>query len=241
MKAVVIEAHGGPEVLRAKEIPTPKPRAREALVRVRACALNHLDLWVRGGLPHIRPPFPHVLGSDIAGEVAEVGPEVLSFKPGDRVMLQPGVSCGACAECLAGDDHFCRRYEIFGAKRPGGYAEYVAAPEANLIPVPPELDFPEAASIPLVFLTAWHMLVGRAALKARETALIQAAGSGVGSAAVQIAKLLGARVIATAGSEEKLAKARELGADELVNYATGDFAAEARRLTDGRGVDVVFE
>ncbi len=241
MKAVVFNQHGGPEVLQYIETPDPTIQANQVLVEVRACALNHLDVWARGGLPGINIPLPHILGNDIAGIVREVGKLVSWVKAGDEVMLHPGVSCGHCLECLAGRDNLCRDYDILGYRRDGGYAELVAAPAVNVIPKPNNLSWEEAAALPLVTLTAWHMLVTRAALQPGEDVLIHAAGSGVGSIGIQIAKLLGARVIATASSEEKLAKAKELGADETVNYSDDAWPKEVKRLTGKKGVDVVFE
>ncbi len=241
MKAVIFNQHGGPEVLHSADAPDPKPKANEVLVEVRACALNHLDVWVRGGLPGIQIPLPHILGNDIAGVVREIGELVTWIKIGDEVMLQPGVSCGHCAECLAGRDNLCPEYDILGYRRPGGYAELVTAPAVNAIPKPKKLTWEEAAAVPLVTVTAWHMLVTRANVQPGENVLVHAAGSGVGSIGIQLAKLRGARVIATAGSEEKLAKARELGADEVVDYTNSDWPKEVKRLTNRKGVDVVFE
>jgi NADPH:quinone reductase-like Zn-dependent oxidoreductase len=241
MKAIVIPQHGGPDVLRYTDIAQPQPGPAEVLVRVRACALNHLDLWVRRGMPAVQFTLPIVPGSDIAGEVAAVGEMAKRVRVGDKVVLAPGVSCGQCAACSAGNDNQCRRYSLFGYGFNGGCAEYVAAPEVNIFPMPPGVSFEEAAAVPLVFLTAWHMLVTRAQLQAGEDLLVLGAGSGIGSAAIQIAKLIGARVIATAGSAAKLAKARELGADDLVDHSSQKIADEARRLTARRGVDVVFE
>ena len=241
MRAILIPKHGGPEVLQYAEIADPKPAPNEVLVRVHACALNHLDLWVRQGLNGVTFPLPLVPGSDIAGEVAGVGELAARVRPGDKVVLAPGVSCGQCAACAAGKDNECRKYTPLGYGRNGGCAEYVVAPEANVLPMPAGLSFDEAAAVPLVFLTAWHMLVARARLQPGEEVLILGAGSGVGSAAIQIAKLTGARVIATAGSSAKLDRARELGADELINHAQQKISEEVRRLTAKRGVDVVFE
>ncbi len=240
MKAVIIASHGGPEVLRYTEFSKPSIGPQDVLVRVRACALNHLDLWVRRGLPGRSVPFPHILGSDISGEVAEVGENAQNARVGDKVLLAPGISCGQCEPCIAGRDNFCKDYVLFGSTVDGGYAEFVKSPAANLIPIPAGLSFEQAAAIPLVFLTAWHMLFNRAHLKPAEEVLVIAAGSGVGSAAVQIAKVTGARVIATAGSERKVAKAKELGADDALLHV-GEFAREVKRLTNNRGVDVVFE
>ncbi|HEX9917818.1 MAG TPA: zinc-binding dehydrogenase, partial [Pyrinomonadaceae bacterium] len=193
------------------------------------------------GLPGIEIPLPHILGNDIAGVVREVGEVVDWVRPGDEVLLQPGVSCGHCADCLRGRDNLCPAYDMLGYRRDGGYAQFVAAPAVNVIPKPASLSWEEAAALPLVTVTAWHMLVTRAAVQPGEDVLIHAAGSGVGSIGIQIAKLRGARVIATAGSDEKLEKARALGADDVVNYTRADWPKEVRRLTDRKGVEVVFE
>jgi len=240
MKAIVFDQHGGPEVLQYRDVPTPVIAANEVLVRVRACALNHLDLWVRRGLPGIKFQFPHIPGSDIAGEVAEVGNLVSDVKVGECVMLAPGLSCGHCQACAAGADNRCRKYTLFGYLADGGCAEYVKSPAANIIPIPSTMKF-EAAAIPVVFLTAWHMLITRAQLQPGEQVLVLAAGSGVGSVAIQIAKLTGARVIATASTDAKLAKARELGADEVINHSQSDILEEVKRFTGKRGVNVVVE
>ena len=241
MKAIVFSEHGGPEVLRYTEAPEPKVSATEVLLRVRACALNHLDLWVRRGLPGISIPFPHIPGSDIAGEVVKVGELVTRVPVGQKVLLAPGLSCGQCPACVAGADNLCRRYTLFGYMVDGGCAEYVRSPEVNVIPIPGDLSFEEAAAVPLVFLTAWHMLMARAQLQPGEDILVLGAGSGVGSAAIQIAKLVGARVIATAGSDAKLERAKSLGADLVINHSRQNIAEEVKRLTERRGVDVVFE
>lgn len=241
MKAVIFNEHGGPEVLRPEERPDPSIRANEVLVEVRACALNHLDVWARTGLPGIEIPMPHILGNDVAGVVREVGEVVDWVRVGDEVLLQPGVSCGHCRECLRGADNLCPDYDILGYRRDGGYAELVAAPAVNCIPKPAHVGWEEAAALPLVTVTAWHMLVTRAQVRPGDDVLIHAAGSGVGSVGIQIAKLLGARVIATASTDEKLAKAKELGADDVVNYTGADWPREVRRLTGKKGVEVVFE
>src|SRR5262245_20302590 len=198
MRAIVMRAHGGPEVLQLEDVPDPQPAPGQVRVRVRACALNHLDLWTRRGLPGRSIAFPHILGNDIAGEIDELPAPVDGLAVGQRVMLSPGTSCGRCAMCLAGEDNSCRQYRILGYQIPGGYAERVCAPAANVIPIPDTVTFEHAAAFPLVFLTAWRMLITRAAVRPGEDVLVWAAGSGVGMAAVQIAKALGARVIATA-------------------------------------------
>ncbi|MBS1858324.1 MAG: zinc-binding dehydrogenase [Acidobacteria bacterium] len=241
MKAARIHQHGGPEVLVYEEVPEPKLRADQVLVRVRACSLNHLDLFVRGGIPGMTFAMPHVLGADIAGEVAAVGELCGRIKPGTRVLLSPGTSCRQCEQCLSGKDNFCRRFTMFGYGIDGGNTELLAAPEYAAIPIPDDLSFEEAAAAPLVFLTAWHMLMERAKLQPGEDVLVLAASSGVGMAAIQIARLFQCRVIATAGGEEKMARARELGADHVIDHYRQDIAAEVKKITGKRGVDVAIE
>ena len=241
MKAVRFHEHGGPDVLKYEEAPEPEIQANEVLLKVKACALNHLDLWLRAGVRAWKLPMPHIVGSDISGEVAQAGALVTNAKPGDRVLLAPGISCGQCEACWKGLDSACRSYTLFGVMVDGGYAEYVKSPAANVIPIPGDLNFEEAAAVPLVFLTAWHMLFGRAKLHPGEDVLVIGAGSGVGIAATQVAKLAGCRVITVAGTDWKLAKARELGADEGINYNTQSIAEEVKRLTGKRGVDVIVE
>src|SRR5438132_4260499 len=241
MKAIVFHQHGGPEVLKYTDAPDPVIRPNEVLVRVKACALNHLDLWVRRAIPGVPIPLPHIPGSDISGEIAQIGADVSTVRVGQKVVLAPLVSCGKCSACLAGLDNQCRQATNLGYMIDGGCAEFVRAPEVNCLPHPENLSFEEASSVPLVFQTAWHMLVTRAELQPGEEVLILGAGSGVGSAAIQIAKFFGARVIATAGTDEKLEKARQLGADHLINHKTQNIRDEVRRITNKRGVDVVFE
>lgn len=241
MRAIQFHEHGELDTLRLEDVSEPVPGPGEALVRVRACGVNYLDLRVREGRVGGKVPLPHIPGSEVAGEVAALGEGVSGVSVGQRVAIAPYLFCGRCEYCLAGDEVSCLRGDILGLGGDGGYAEQVVAPAQNLIPLPEELSFEAAAAVSLATLTAWHMLVDRAEIRPGETVLVLAAGGGVGSAAVQIAKLAGARVIATAGSEEKLQKARELGADETVNYREQDFLQEVKRLTGKRGVDVVVE
>jgi NADPH:quinone reductase-like Zn-dependent oxidoreductase len=241
MKAAVMRETGGPEVLHLEDMPDPVPGPAEVLVRVRACALNHLDVWTRLGQAGRPVPLPHILGNDISGEIAALGTPVEGLSVGQRVMLSPGTSCGRCRMCLAGEDNACRGYRILGYQIHGGYAELVRCPVANVIPLPEGFSWEEAAAFPLVFLTAWHMLVTRARVAPGEDVLVWAAGSGVGMAAIQIAKLMGARVIATAGSDDKLGLARQLGADEVLHHHRDDVVEAVKRLTGKKGVDVVVE
>jgi NADPH:quinone reductase-like Zn-dependent oxidoreductase len=239
MKAVRFHQHGSIDVLQYEEAPDPSPGPRDALVRVRACALNHLDLWERRGIDRVTLPLPHISGSDVAGEV--VSSPAPHLPPGTRVMIHPGLSCGTCAECLAGTDNRCSDYDVLGYRSDGGYAELVKVPAVNLIPIPDRISFVDAAAFPLTFLTAWHMLLAVAKVTPGETVLVLAAGSGVGQAAIQIAKLSGARVLATAGSPAKLERARALGADAVIDHKLQNIAKEVKNLTAGRGVDIVIE
>jgi NADPH:quinone reductase-like Zn-dependent oxidoreductase len=241
LKAVVFHEFGGPEKLRYEDTPEPIFNETEALIRVRACALNHLDIWARGGTQGERIPMPHISGSDISGEVVKIGSLVKNYRPGDKVLIAPGISDGRCEYCTSGWDSLCENYKIIGYETQGGYAEYVSVPRENILPIPDKLSFEEAASIPLVFLTAWHMLTTRAHLTAGETVLVWGAGSGVGSAAIQVAKVLGAKVIATAGNDEKLEKARKLGADWVINHHSQDVPAEVKKVTNGSKANVVFD
>lgn len=239
MKAVRIHQFGGPEVLTYETIPDPKPRKDQVLVRVRACALNHLDLWVRQGLPGVN--LPHILGSDVAGEIVEVGEYVTDLKAGQRVLLAPMSFCNRCSKCTAGLQNQCRQFTVLGNSVDGGNCELMAVPAVNVIPIPDSLDFNEAASVPLVFVTAWHMLTGRAAIRPGQTILVLGANSGVGIAAIQIGRLFHARVIATAGDERKSQLARELGADFVINHYQQKISQEVRTITKGEGVDIVIE
>ena len=239
MKAIRFHAHGGLDVLRYEDVADPVAAPGHVVVRVRACALNHLDLWQRRGIEKVRIPLPHVPGSDVAGEVVSA-PGGLPVS-GTRVMLQPGLSCGTCGPCLAGADNLCGRYDVLGYRSNGGYAELVTVPAANLLPIPDTLDFVQAAAFPLTFLTVWHMLVARARVQAGEWVLVLAAGSGVGQAAIQVARLHGARVIATAGTAAKRQHAQDLGADAALDHYAPAWVDEVRALTGGRGVDIVVE
>ncbi|MBI2895854.1 MAG: zinc-binding dehydrogenase [Deltaproteobacteria bacterium] len=239
MRAVVLREHGGVDVLQEEEIETPHAGPGEVRVRVHACALNRLDLWVRAGLPGLRLAYPHRLGSDVAGVVDEVGPGAPDSLAGSRVLVNPGLSCGRCRECLRGDDNLCASYRILGEHVSGGYAEWVTIPVQNVLPYPEGLGWEQAAAVPLVFLTAWQMLVRRARVRPGDWVVVHAAGSGVGSAAIQIAKLFGATVVATASSPAKLEQARALGADHVSSY--DQLVDVVRRLTGKRGVDVVVE
>lgn len=241
VKALRIHAHGGPDVLRWEEAPDPACGPGEALVRVAASSVNRLDIFVRRGMPGVAVPFPRILGSDAAGTVAAVGPLVRAVAVGDRVVANPGHSCGQCALCAEGNASQCLAWRLLGESRDGAQAEYVAVPAESLVRIPEGVSFEEAAAAALVGVTAWSMLVGKARLRPGETVLIHGVGAGVGTAALQIAKLCGARVIVTSASDEKLARARALGADETVNYARQDVGREVRRLTDKRGADVVVD
>lgn len=241
MKALVVPRHGGPEVLALEERPVPEPGPGEVLVRVEAAALNHLDLWVRQGIPGVRYPLPLVPGCDLSGVVERVGPGVESIEPGLAMVAAPGVSCGRCGECASGQDQLCRHYGILGETRDGGCQEYVCLPAANVLPRPANCSAAEAAAVPLVFLTAWHMLVARARVRPGQDVLIHAAGGGVSTAAIQVAKLHGCRVFATAGSDAKLERARPLGIDAGWNHRRQDWLAEVRAATGKRGVDVVID
>jgi NADPH:quinone reductase-like Zn-dependent oxidoreductase len=239
MKAVRIHQFGGPEVLTYEDVPDPKPRKDQVLIRIRACAVNHLDIWARKGLPGVN--LPHILGSDIAGEIVEVGEYVTDLKPGQRVLIAPMHFCNRCPKCVAGLQNQCRQFTVLGNAVDGGNCELIAAPAVSVIPIPDSLDFNQAASVPLVFVTAWHMLTARAAIRPGQTVLVLGANSGVGIAAIQIAKMFHARVIATAGDERKMERARELGADFVINHYQQKISQEVRKITNFEGVDIVIE
>ncbi|HUY19389.1 MAG TPA: zinc-binding dehydrogenase [Candidatus Binataceae bacterium] len=241
MKAAYFAEHGGPDKITFGDYPDPAPGAGEALVRVKACALNHVDLLLLDG--RFPPPqgLPHVNGCEVTGTVEALGAGVSNLKPGQRVIVFPGFSCGRCEYCLRGERTVCLSYGYLGAHRDGGYAELVKAPAENLLPLPDQVSFEAGAAVPLAMLTSWHALIAQANLKPGQTVLVQAAGSGVGSAAIQIARIVGARVITTVGSDDKIEFARSIGAEAVINYHSQDFVDEVRKWTNRRGVDVVVE
>lgn len=241
MKAIVFHEHGGPDVLRFEEAPEPETGRGQVKIKVHACCLNHLDVWVRKGVPGPKIPMPHIPGSDMAGEVLEAGEGAEGWKAGDRVVVSPGLGCGDCIHCRSGDDSSCAGYAMLGWHLQGGWCERQVVDARRLIAIGDRWTMEEWASAPLVFLTAWHMLFHHAGLRPGEVALVHAAGSGVGSAAIQLAKLAGARVVTTAGSDEKCRKALDLGADLAVNYRERAFDKQCRDFTGGRGVDVIID
>lgn len=242
MKAIRIHKHGGPDELVLDCIPDPEVQSRQVVMEVKSTALNHLDLWVRNGIPGVQLPLPLIMGSDASGVIKEIGRDVKSIRVGDRVLALPGFGCGHCGECLSGKENYCLQYSIRGEHGDGVQAELLALDENHVIPLPAKLSFDEAAAIPLVFLTAWEMIVNKAEIQPGQTVLVWGSSSGVGSAAVQIARAFGARVFTTAGGQEKAAKARTiLGADAVIDYLTQDVIKEVKSLTGGRGVDVVVD
>lgn len=240
MRAMAFAQPGGPEVLQLMDLPKPTPDDDEVVVQVKACALNHLDVWVRKGLP-TKIAMPHIGGCETAGVVSEVGKRVTTVKVGDRVLISPGQSCLACDWCARGQDSCCEQYHIGGYQTQGGFAEFTKARACDVIPISEAWSFAEWSAIPLTFVTAWNMLHNKARIRANDQVVVFGASSGVGVAAIQIARQAGARVFAVAGTEEKLRKAEELGAHELINYSTQDIAKEVKTRTGGRGADVVFE
>jgi 2-desacetyl-2-hydroxyethyl bacteriochlorophyllide A dehydrogenase len=241
MKCVRIHEHGGPEKLIYEDVPVPKIGAGDVLVNVKATSVNHIDLWARQGLPGVRFHLPMIPGVDAAGTVAEKGDAVSHVKVGDRVVIAQGISCGHCKHCLNGNDNLCKNYILIGEHRDGADAEYLALPGRNVLPLSEKISFEEAAAAALVFLTAWQMLVDKAQVKPGDDVLVNGVSSGIGSAALQIAKLFSARVIATTSTDEKVAKARELGADEVINYNRQNVLDEVRRLTAKKGVEIVID
>jgi NADPH:quinone reductase-like Zn-dependent oxidoreductase len=241
MKAAIFRELGGPEKLEIADVVQPSPQPGEVLVRVRAAAMNHLDLWVRRGLPGLELSFPHIGGADIAGEVAALGAGVESVKEGARVVVNPGLWDGTCEWCLKGQQSLCVNFRILGEHINGGFAEYVTVPAANLAMMPDDFSFEQAAAVPLVFLTAWRALMSQARLRAGESILILGASGGAASAGIQIAKLAGAYVYAVTSSEEKAERARALGADQVIDRTKDEFSKQVLQLTNRRGVDVVLE
>jgi len=239
MKAIRIHEHGGLEQLKYEDAPVPEIGRNDVLINVKACSLNYLDIWVRRGIPGIT--LPHISGCDVAGVIEKLGEDVRGYEIGDRVVINPGVSCGSCEYCRRGEDSLCDTFHIIGEHIDGGFAEYAKAPARNLMRIPDEFTFENAAAVPLVFLTAWRTMITRAGVKPGHDVLILGASGGVGSACVQIAKLTGARVFATASSNEKLEKLEALGADVLINYSETDFGKEIWNVTNKRGVDVVVD
>jgi NADPH:quinone reductase-like Zn-dependent oxidoreductase len=241
MKAVVFSQHGGPDVLEYKDVPDPKLGRGDVLIEVKATSINHIDIFLRRGMPGIKVALPKIVGSDAAGVIRQVGADVTGLSVGQRVTINPGISCGHCEFCAAGFGSQCTTYAMIGENREGAYAELIAVPAHIVIPIPDSLSFNEAAAAPLVFLTAWSMMVGKGNIRPGEDVLILGAGGGVGTAAIQIAKMAGCRVLATASTDEKLQRAKDLGADVLINYAKDEFDKKVRELTDKRGVDVVID
>jgi 2-desacetyl-2-hydroxyethyl bacteriochlorophyllide A dehydrogenase len=241
MRCIRIHEHGGLEKLLYEDAPAPKIGADEALVNVKATSVNHLDIWVRNGLPGVRFPLPMIPGVDAAGIVAEKGEAVRHVNVGDRVVVAQGISCGHCVHCLNGNDNLCRDYKLIGEHRDGADAEYLAVPGRNVIPLSGAISFESAAAAALVFLTAWQMIADKAKVRPGDDVLVIGASSGVGSAGVQIAKLFGGRVLATTSSDEKASKVKELGADEVINYKKQVVSDEVRRLTGKKGVEVAFD
>ena len=241
MKAVRFHEHGGPDVLLHEDAPDPLISDHDVLIEVRAASVNHLDIFVRRGLAGVKLPLPHIPGGDAAGVIREVGSAVRGLEAGQRVTINPGINCGRCEFCAAGFGSQCLTYHMVGEHIQGSYAELLRIPCHNVLPIPDELSFEDAAAAPLVFLTAWSMMVTKGRIQPGEDVLILGAGAGVGTAAIQIAKMVGCRVFATASSSDKLDRARKLGADILINYEEEKFDRAIRKLTDKRGVDVVVD
>jgi NADPH:quinone reductase-like Zn-dependent oxidoreductase len=241
MKTAIFHEHGGPEKLLYEDYDPPKADQGDAIVQVKACGMNHVDLLLLDG--RYPPPggLPHINGCEVVGLISNVGSEVNNVRAGDRVIVFPGFSCGQCEYCLQGERTVCLKYGYLGAATHGGYAEFIKVPASNCLPLSEKISDIDGAAIPLAFLTSWHALFTQAKLQSGEWVLVQAGGSGVGSAAIQIAKLVGAHVITTVGSDDKAEFASSLGADHVINYKTGDFVKETRQLTSKRGVDVLIE
>ena len=241
MKAVVFDRHGGPEVLRSEDVPEPAPARGDVVIEVKAASINHIDIFLRRGMPGIKVPMPKIIGSDAAGVIREIGLEVSGLRIGQRVTINPGISCGHCEFCAAGFGSQCLTYAMVGENTDGAYAQLLKVPSHIVLPIPDSISFEDAAAAPLVFMTAWSMMVNKGNIRPGEDVLILGAGAGVGTAAIQIAKMVGCRVFAAASTEEKLQRAKQLGADFLINYKTEEFDKKVRDLTNRRGVDVVVD
>lgn len=241
MKAVVFHEHGGPGVLRYEDTPDPSPGRGEVLIEVKATSINHVDIFLRRGMPGVKVPMPKIAGSDASGIIRELGADVSGLKSGQRVTINPGISCGRCEFCAAGFSSQCVSYAMVGEHTDGAYAQLVKVPVHIVLPIPDSISFEEAAAAPLVFLTAWSMMVSKGNIRPGDDVLILGAGAGVGTAAIQIAKMVGCRIFVTASSDEKLERAKQLGADFLINYKSDEFDKKIRELTNKRGVDVVVD
>ena len=244
MKAAYIESHGGPEVLTYGEVSDPVLRYGEVLIRIKACALNRLDAYTRAGTRGTKREFsgPHVLGGDISGEVVDIDDSVVQVKVGDRVLVNPRLTCQQCWSCRAGETELCQKAGMIGVDRRGGYSEYVSVPAVNVFQIPENLTYIQAASLPTVFMPSWNIIVRRANLRPWETILVPSASSGVGTAAIQLAKnVVGATTITTTSTSKKVSRARDLGADHVLNYRSENVSARIKEITEGRGVDVVID
>lgn len=241
MRAAYYEEHGSYENIKIGELPQPEIKEDEVLVKVKAFSLNHLDIWIMEGKYPAKIPMPHIFGSDASGVVVKKGSAVKNVKEGDSVIVYPGLSCGICERCLSGRDNECKSYSILGVLTDGVSAEYVKVPALNLFKIPEGLSFEEASAIGITYTTMWHSLVTRSGIKAGDTVLIHGGGSGVGTAGIQIAKMLGAKVITTVGDNWKIEKALGLGADHVINYKDEDFVERVKQITDGEMCDIVVD
>ncbi len=241
MKAVIMREFGAPDVLRYEDVPEPSIKRDEVLIRVSYTSINHLDIWVRTGLTAYGTKLPHILGCDISGIIVDKGEDVKEFNAGDRVIVDPGIRCMRCEFCLSGRDNICRTFGIVGATVSGGYREYVAFPARDIIKIPDNTPLDVSAAFPLTYMTSWHMLVNRAKITPGERILIVGGTSGIGIAALQISRLTGMEIIATAGSDDKLEFLKRNGADYIINHEREDIYERVKEFTGGEGVDVVFE
>lgn len=241
MKAALFRQHGGPEVIEIADVAAPELRPGHVLIGVRAAAMNHLDLWARRGLPGLRLEFPHIGGSDIAGQVEALGDGVAGPAPGTRVLVNPSLWCGSCEWCLKGEESLCASFRIIGEHLAGGFAEYVAVPAINVYPIPDDLSFESAAAVPLVYQTAWRGMVTRGGLRSGEAVLVTGASGGVSTAAIQLAKLFGATVFAVTAGAENVRRVERLGADYVIDRLDSGFARAVWKATEKRGVDLAFD